>query len=138
MTFETQIWLAVGAFIAFDLLLLGYIFYRRRPRLTDGERDFVRRQWRLVGAGTQPKHDILEADKLLDFVLGRLGYTGSLGEKLQQAGPRFAGLDAVWAAHKLRNRLAHEIGFTPTATETRQALQSFARALRQLGVPLDD
>ncbi len=129
---------AVIVFVLVDLLLMAWVFYRRRrrPRISASELDFVRRQWQLIRHGNNPKNDILEADKLLDFVLGKQGYTGSLGEKLKLASKLFSDLNAVWAAHKLRNRLAHELDFQPNNTEITAALAGFHRALVDLGVKL--
>jgi len=78
---------------------------------------------------------ILEADKLLDFVLKKSGYTQpSLGEKLKKAGSRFSDLSGLWGAHKLRNRIAHEVNFQLNNKETNLALRQFARAFEDLGV----
>lgn len=129
------IFYALTIFIATDLLLVGWVIYRRRkPKLSESEADFVRRQWRMIGQGHNPKNDILEADKLLDFVLGKHGFTGNLGEKMKAAGKFFSDTNAIWQAHKLRNRLAHELDFMPSQTETAAALAAFRQALRDLRI----
>jgi hypothetical protein len=79
------------------------------------------------------KSSINEADKLLDHVLKQLGYSGErMGERLQQAGPRFTDKNAVWRAHKLRNALAHEIGFDLVPSQAKEALKDFEQALKDL------
>jgi hypothetical protein len=109
---------------------------RRRKKLNSGELSFVRNQWRLISSMQNPLNSILEADKLLDFVLGKLGYVGSLGDKLKRAQPLFSNINAIWAAHKLRNRLAHELSPTISQAECKRALASFEEALRDLKIDL--
>ena len=75
---------------------------------------------------------IVEAEKILDEALGALGFHGTFGEKLKKAGPRFGDPEAVWRAHKLRNRIAHEIGVDVTADDARRTLLALRRALNDL------
>ena len=98
-------------FVLVPLLLVALllIFSVQRKRRTFSERDsiFMQKIWHeiLSKAHTDPRHTILEADKLLDFALTKKGYTGSLGEKLKSHGSTlFTYLDEVWSVHKLRNR----------------------------------
>lgn len=121
----------VGLGVFFVLLM-----ERRRKKLNSGELSFVRNQWRLISSAQNPRNSILEADKLLDFILGKLGYTGSLGDKLKKAQPLFSNINAVWAAHKLRNRLAHELEPVIGKEECKTALASFERALHDLNIKL--
>ena len=109
---------------------------RRKRKLTSGEEAFIRNQWRMIGKGQSPKNDILEADKLLDFALEKYGYSGSLGEKLKKASKLFSDKNGVWVAHKMRNKLAHEINFQPSEFEFRLALESFRKVLLDLKIKL--
>ena len=71
----------------------------------------------------------------MDYALKKHGFEGSLGEKLKKAGPRFNDLNAVWSAHKLRNRIAHELSEI-NKEEAKRALKQFKRALNDLGAKL--
>jgi hypothetical protein len=53
---------------------------------------------------------IIEADIILDDMLGRLGYAGqTIGEKLRAVDPsKFHTLQEAWDAHKVRNDVAHQ------------------------------
>lgn len=53
---------------------------------------------------------IIEADIMLDDLLVQLGYKGdTVGDKLKSADPsRFKTLEDAWAAHKVRNEIAHQ------------------------------
>ncbi len=124
---------AIAVFVVVDLLLVAWVFYRRRhPRL---DQALIRDSWQRLQSA-DPRHAILEADKLLDYALTSRGHTGTLGDKLKAAGKCFSDLNGIWAAHKLRNRLAHELDFYPSKSEITTALASFNRALNDLGAQL--
>lgn len=90
-------------------------------------------------AGNPATYDlaIAEADKLLDAAFREIGLPGqTMGERLRAGEALFPqGLyNQIWEAHKLRNRLAHEVGVQISESETKAALSTFQWALRQLGV----
>lgn len=92
-----------------------------------------------AGGGNGLRGAIAEADKLLDHALRQSGIPGdTMGERLKAARSRFAQdrstYDAVWRAHKLRNALAHEVGFDLVPSQAREAIQDFKRGLTVLGV----
>ena len=127
-------WLAIA--VAVPTIFFAILISRRKRKLTRDEEAFIRNQWRIIGDGQNPKNDILEADKLLDFALEKFGYSGSLGEKLKKAGKLFSDENGVWVAHKMRNKFAHEINFQPSEFELRSALESFRKALLDLKIKL--
>jgi hypothetical protein len=100
---------------------------------------YYKKQWDMImsyksngGAGLQLA--IFEADKLLDHALKNRGYPGeTMGERLKSARSSFMNNDAVWQAHKLRNRLAHEQNVQLNGFSTDQALRGFRAALKDLG-----
>ena len=77
---------------------------------------------------------ILNADKLLDLALKEAGYKGStMGERLKSAKQVFSNRNAVWAAHKLRNQIAHETDVRVEYDAARRALASIKQALKDVG-----
>lgn len=78
---------------------------------------------------------IIEADKMLDDALTRVGAIGdSIGEKLKTISlGDLPSLDEAWSAHKLRNRIAHETGFVLTQKDARDAVKNYESALKDLG-----
>ena len=60
------------------------------------------------------KQAIIDADIILDDLLNKLGYRGeSVGEKLKRVNPGdMKSLNEAWEAHKIRNQIAHEPGYT--------------------------
>ncbi len=82
----------------------------------------------------QWKMAIIEADKLVDDALAKAGYSGdTFGDRLSNIQPgTLLSLDGIWWAHKIRNRLAHEVDYFLRYTEARQAIGYFEAALSEL------
>ncbi len=77
---------------------------------------------------------VLNADKLLGRALEELGVAGStMGERMKNYKNHFSNLNGVWQAHKLRNKIAHEVDVELTFEQTRSALSRFKQALKDLG-----
>ncbi len=112
------------------------VFALMRRMLRAGARIAVEAAWQQVKTHQNPVLRIVEADKILDEALRLLGYSGTLGDKLKAAGPRFTNLNALWAAHRLRNRLVHELNAKPADREVDEAVTAFHKALTDLGARL--
>lgn len=76
---------------------------------------------------------IIEADVLLDELVTRMGYKGdNLGEKLKTVEPSdFLTLDLAWEAHKVRNAIAHQGGYTLTKREARRVIDLFQKVFEE-------
>lgn len=128
------IW-ALILFVMFDVLLVMFVIWKRsQGGLSDSDKRQYLDAWSRIKNDADLRHAIMDADKLLDKLLTHKGYSGSLGEKLKQSGSLFSDLNGVWAAHKLRNRLAHELNAQISQKEGERALKQFARAFRDLGL----
>ena len=113
-----------------------FTVWMRSRRRSVGAAHAVRlvKHWRAAIAVTDPARRVLETEKILDAALTVLGFSGSFGDKLKKAGPRFTNVQSIWDAHKLRNRIAHEAGFGISDAEAKRATDAFARGLRDVGV----
>lgn len=77
---------------------------------------------------------IIDADKLLEDALVRRGFRGkTMGERLVAAQKLLSDSDAVWYAHKLRNRLVNEPAIRVKKEEAKNALAGFRQGLKDLG-----
>ncbi len=77
---------------------------------------------------------VIDADKLLDEALKKRGFSGkTMGERLVAAQRSMKDNDAVWYAHKLRNRLVHEPDVKLKKNEAQNALAGFKKGLHDLG-----
>jgi hypothetical protein len=143
------------AILAVGLLLYGAIIAGAKPKKRSsrstpssrGYRGFVdtaetKARWETIMATSKTgasglKSSINEADKLFDHVMKQLGIPGhTMGDRLKAGRSRFTNYDtynSVWRAHKLRNSLAHDVGFDLVVSQANEALHDFERGLRELG-----
>jgi hypothetical protein len=107
----------------------------RKPKL---DQKFFQDQWmELLARVKTPEGMVLavvDADKLLDLALKKHRFKGkTMGERLVAAQRMISDNDAVWYAHKLRNRLVHEPNVRLKKREAQQALAGFKQGLKDLG-----
>lgn len=77
---------------------------------------------------------VMQGDKLLDRALIEMGVPGkTMAERLKRMEGRLSNIQRVWAAHKLRNRIAHDTDFEVNFSEANQALSTFRQALKEIG-----
>jgi len=87
-----------------------------------------RQQWREA---------VMQADIIMDEALQWHRVPGqTLGERLKAASHKLSKptLDAGWQAHKVRNRLAHELHYRLTPAESYEALNNIKKVLTELGL----
>lgn len=88
-------------------------------------------------AHQQWREAVLQADIILDKALQWHKIAGNnLGERLKTASHQLTKptLDAAWQAHKVRNRLAHELHYRLTPAESYAALDNIKKVLKELGL----
>ena len=80
------------------------------------------------------KFAIIEADKLVDDILKSASYPGdSMGERLMNIEKgQLLSLDGLWEAHKIRNKLAHDVSYFLRYAEARRAIALYEVALKEL------
>lgn len=101
--------------------------------------DWYKQQWQ--GIELQSKDGeagkllaIVNADKLLDKAMRDLNYKGdTMGMRLKQHPQQFSDINAIWNAHKLRNRIAHEHNMKVSDGEISRALAQLKTGLENLG-----
>jgi len=89
-----------------------------------------------TGNANDLKVAIMSADNILNDALQYAGIRGvNLGERLKnlQRG-QVPNLEDIWAAHKLRNEIAHETNFSLKRDMAERALDAYKIALKNLGV----
>ena len=83
---------------------------------------------------------ILEADVMLDEMVGHMGYHGdSLGEKLKGVEKSdFTTLDLAWEAHGVRNHIAHEgAAFSLTEREAQRVVKLYEDVFQEFQLYLN-
>lgn len=132
----TYILLTVAIVFGVIVLVLINRFGRHVPRSLN-HRHFQDKWLELLARVKTPEGMVLaiiDADKLLDEALKKRGFSGkTMGERLVAAQRSMSDNDAVWYAHKLRNRLVHEPTVNLKKREAQNALGGFKKGLKDLG-----
>src|SRR3989344_7998757 len=70
------------------------------------------------------KFAVIEADKLVDELLRGAGFPGdTMGDRLMNIQPgQLTTLQNLWEAHKIRNRLVHDVNYFLRYTEAKRAV----------------
>ncbi len=77
---------------------------------------------------------VMSADKLLDQAMKESGIAGDkMSERLKNGKKKFTNANQVWAAHKVRNQIAHEADTKINELGARRSLSAFKKALKDLG-----
>jgi len=122
-------------FVIADVLIIGYILIRRyRKKLSPAVVEEIKKEWKKIIREQDHRHAILEADKLLDFALAKMGYKGGLGTKLKKAPSLFNNINDVWAAHKIRNNIAHKINYKVDEKTYKATMLKFKQAFKDLKI----
>ena len=125
--------LALAAAGVIVLLLLGllatYLLTHRTPSRTDRER--IRHAWGHVARQSDPALRVLEAEKVFALLLACWGGHRPVADGLRDAAWRFSDIEALWRAHKLRNRIAHEPGLHVSPEEAERAIRTFKVAIER-------
>jgi hypothetical protein len=126
-----------GLLMLYGLTRLGSRFGVRPARGIN--QDYFFERWFALLAKVKNSDDgmvlaVIDADKLLDEALKKRHFKGkTMGERLVSAQRTLKDNDAVWYAHKLRNRLVHEPDVRLKKNEAQTALAGFKKGLQDLG-----
>ncbi|MCF7906618.1 hypothetical protein K9L04_01635 [Patescibacteria group bacterium] len=81
------------------------------------------------------KMAIIEADKLLDNTLKRMGTPGStMAQRLKYITQKYPKLKTVWEAHKIRNLISHESNFELYKKTSSKCMYLYEDAFKVLGI----
>jgi len=129
------------------IVKIGWLSYRvnrfRNVVLrTDMSKKDAQKAWDNVqkhffaGNDNDLKIAVMDADNVMNDALRYAGIRGAnLGERLKNIKKgQMPNLEDVWAAHKLRNEIAHETNFKMKRDTAERALDTYATALKNLGV----
>lgn len=81
------------------------------------------------------KSALIEIDKLLDHAMKARRIKGeTMGERLKNANKLFDKnlYNQIWEAHKLRNKLVHEMGAIANGNEIKNAYNTIKRAIAKI------
>jgi hypothetical protein len=113
------------------VLVILLIAHKGKPRMN---KKYFEKHWEHIDSNENYTEAIIKADTLLEEALKNAGIKGgTTGEKLNNSTGFLRDINGAWAAHKLRNQLAHESNVNPTAIDCQKALRQYKKALKDLG-----
>lgn len=132
-----MIYFLIGAIIFGVLILLAIVAFSKKRPYSLHKHYFEQKWTELLARVKTPEGMVLaviDADKLLDEALRRRHFKGkTTGERLVAAQRILSDNDAIWYAHKLRNRLVHDPSVQLRKREAQNALAGFKQGLHDLG-----
>ncbi len=80
------------------------------------------------------KFAVIEADKLVDETLKEANFQGdTMGDRLMNIQPgQLTTTEGLWEAHKIRNRLVHDVNYFLRYTEAKRAVSLYKKTLEEL------
>lgn len=130
--------------LAVAIIIVGIILFviiHFMPRTDTIDKEKYQSRWLEIeqklqlGNPDSQAMSILKADKLLDQALKETGSKGAtMGERMKNRQNAWSNANTVWAAHKLRNKVAHDDNVVLSDQVVVRALASFKQALKDLGV----
>jgi len=128
--------------IALGLIFIGIgilttIKNYHKSKLNIPTKKYIQTKWREIENLPEDriKEAIFEADKLLDYTLTKMGARDrNITPKIEKMSHCFGDPELVLKAHKFRNRLAHDIHFSPTKKTLASKLLAFKQAFIDLDI----
>lgn len=115
------------------VIIVAYVWWKLRKRglSASDKHELEGMMARAAGQGDLHRR-VMDCEKVLDTAFKRLGARGTFADNLKKMQARLGDREAVWRAHKLRNRIAHEAGIQSSAGDADSAVRAFSRALKDL------
>lgn len=116
---------------------------KRKNNASPLDRQYVATKWSEIeatanlGGPAHLKASVMDADKLVEYVLSAKVATGNTFADKLKAGkklfPNYTDYDNLWFAHKVRNSIAHDNGTDFSVASATKAMAYFKKALNVLG-----
>lgn len=110
---------------------------RKRPKISrKGE---ILQKWNKIKERLENQKEaecrlaVIEADKLFDDFLIRIGYKGNdMGERLNTIDQsQLSVIDDIWRSHRIRNAIVHKPDFKLNCEEAADALKAYEKAFKE-------
>jgi hypothetical protein len=107
MRYIIIIWAFIIIFAAICL-----VFYKRKPKIQAYDlKDFNCVRKNIHARKISDKEKIIDYDKLYHKILLKAGHTGNFWDILKRKPHEIWNINKIWALHKIRNKLVHEIDY---------------------------
>ncbi len=126
----------IGIFVLLDIILVVFVLRKRKILSVEIQQQALV-HWRKVERMTDAGKQVMEVEKLLDWLFKMKGYTGSFAQKLKKMnGKEAVNQNNLWFIHKLRNKVAHELDVEVSKQEQKKVLEYSRLVLQDLGLKI--
>ena len=102
----------------------------------------LRKKWSKIREGMKSSEEvnwkiaIIEADEIIDDLIGRMGYAGeNMGERLAEINPgQIENIEELKRAHEVRNQIIHDEAFELTKEQAEETIGYFENFLKYFEV----
>ena len=101
----------------------------RREKISPQVKKKLLKMWEEVDKHDNDNQRVLEAEKVVEMLFREMDIQGSFATKLKTMEAFIPDKEKVWAAHKLRNQIAHEPGFTVPRSDAKHATKAFRKII---------
>lgn len=122
------------------LVKLPFGGQKKKPGFSQNDLNFIRsKRGEIEGllsssSSIELKHAVMEADKLVDYALKALHYSGeTFADRLRSAEGQINqdAYQSLWYGHKVRNQIAHETELQISDSELKRATEQLLKYTRQ-------
>jgi len=121
-------------------LLLAFFFWSifwfilliKKTKFPEHRKNFFLKKLSEIKNSSDFEKKVLNYDKLLDQLLKEIGFTWTLWEKLKRNPNMFLDINEVWFAHKIRNKIAHDVHPNISERDFTKSEKIFQKEIRNL------
>lgn len=114
------------------IALIIYVIIQRKSGLSHSEKLKFSKTLQSILLWHDHRYIVIHLDTLLDKILLALWYKWSLWEKMKKYWKCFLDENGIWHAHKMRNKLVHEIDFNISTQNYSRIKNSFIKEITKI------
>jgi hypothetical protein len=107
MTYTTIILLLIPISVILWWIILAYKYSHPR-KLPKAKLNFLLKEYKKILQNNNPKHSIIDIDKMYHKVLLQIWHKWSFWEVLKKEPKEIWDINKIWELHKIRNKLVHD------------------------------
>lgn len=128
-TKHNPIWVFVSIILYVWRFLTG-----KKATLSTTQKKELQTRWQQVINLAEPTKKILEAEKVFTTAWRYRGVTGTFAQQWKQVGYMYSNEQAVWNAHKVRNRIVHEPNAQASVRDATMVVEAYGKVLTPMFV----
>ena len=127
---EILIFFLLSAFFFWSIF--WFILLIRKSKFPEDRKKYFLKKLLEIKNSSDFEKKILNYDKILDQVLKEKKYTWTLWEKMKKFWVNFLNQNEIWFAHKMRNKIAHDIHPNISEIDFLKAEKIFFREIKSM------